>query len=82
MDLFIFICRFRFARQDLAWVYPVFRFRFRFRVNAFSFIIIYYLIPYCTGTCGGGWSAGAEFRAVFYLFILVFLCVRCWGPRC
>ena len=28
-----------------------------------------------------GWSAGAEFRAVFYLFILVFLCVRCWGPR-
>ena len=25
MDLFIFICRFRFARQDLAWVYPVYR---------------------------------------------------------
>ena len=36
---------------------------------------------HCPGTCGGGWSAGAEFRAVFYLFILVFLCVRCWGPR-
>ena len=24
---------------------------------------------FCTGTCGGGWSAGAEFQAVFY-FIL------------
>ena len=32
---------------------------------------------------GGGWSAGAEFRAVFY-FIFLFsfaFCVRCWGPR-
>ena len=27
--------------------------------------------------CGGGWSAGAEFRAVFYFILQVFLCFLC-----
>ena len=41
----------------------------------------------CTMMCGGGWSAVAELRAVFFLLFQVFpevslsFCVSCRGPR-
>ena len=34
--------------------------------QCFFSVLEHLIIYYCTGTCGGGWSAGAEFRAVFY----------------
>ena len=33
----------------------------------------------CTGMCGGGWTAGAELRAVFYFKFSFPFCVCGWG---